>query len=117
MLSRLQVSAHPEQMLALLGRQGRRLLSAQRLHLVFQFTHGREGGIPPPLEFGGNKAIVGINHVILASSPDRLVSPLLERQLDLASFLASHMLAFRDARTAASTPSGCSNRTISAPTA
>ena len=50
----LQVSPHLQQTLALLGAQGRRPLSEQRLQLLLQRAYGREGGIPPALELASD---------------------------------------------------------------
>src|ERR1039458_4377004 len=82
--------------ICLLGAQGRRPLSEQRLQLLLQRAYSREGGIPPPLELAGDKTIVRIDSVILSSRPGCFVPRLLERQLGLALFLARLVLAFRD---------------------
>src|ERR1700692_1369803 len=92
----LQVSPHLQQTLALLGAQGRRPLSEQRLQLLLERAYGRGGGIPSPLELASDKTIVRIDRVILSSRPGCLVPRLLERQLELALFLARLVLAFRD---------------------
>ena len=96
MPSSLQVSPHLQQTLALLCTQGRRPLSKQRLQLLLECAYGREGGIPPPLEFASDQTIIRIDRVILSARPGCLVSRLFERQLDLALFFARLVLAFRD---------------------
>src|ERR1700692_4519429 len=96
MPSGLQVSTPLRQPLPLLGTQGRRSLSDQRLQLLLQHVHRCEGGIPPPLELAGDKTIVRIDSVILPPRPGCLVSRLFERQLKLALFLARLALAIRD---------------------
>jgi hypothetical protein len=85
-----------QQTLALLGAQGRRPLSKQRLQFLLQRAYGRQRSIPPPLKFAGNKAVVRIDRVILSPRPGRLIPSLLERQLKLTLFLARLLLALRD---------------------
>jgi hypothetical protein len=58
-----------QQTLPLLGTQCRRSLSDQRLQLLLEDVHRREGGIPPPFEFAGNKTIVRIDSIILRWTP------------------------------------------------
>src|SRR5215213_2662299 len=117
MPSGLQVGTHLQQTLPFLGIQRRRSLSDQRLQLLLEHLHRREGGIPPPLELAGNKTIVRIDSVILPPRPGCLVSCLFERQLKLALFLASLVLAVRDCTDRRIDAERCSKRTISAPTA
>ena len=96
MPSLLQIRTHLQQTPAFLGAQGRRSLPDQRLKLVLQRAYAREAGIPPPLEFCSDKTIVRIDRVILAARPGRLVSRLLECQLDLTLLVASLLLMFCD---------------------
>lgn len=79
---RVQVRAHLQQPLALLGTQGRRLLPDLFLKLSFQPAHGRKRGFPAPLEFTGDEAVVGIDRVVSPPRPGCLIACLLERQLD-----------------------------------
>src|SRR6202166_4120298 len=69
---------------------------SQGATLLLERAYGREGGIPSPLELASDKTIVRIDRVILSSRPGCLVPRLLERQLELALFLARLVLAFRD---------------------
>src|SRR3954451_8975726 len=64
MPSGLQGGTHLQQTLPFLGIQRRRSLSDQRLQLLLEHLHRREGSIPPPLELAGNKTIVRIDSVI-----------------------------------------------------
>jgi hypothetical protein len=46
---------------------------------------GEEALVPASFQFSGDKAVIGINRIILAPRPRCLVARLFERELDLAS--------------------------------
>ena len=61
----------------------------QSLQLGLQIADDRQALVPAVLQFGGDKAIVGVDGIVLTTRAADLVARLLERQFELPSFVVA----------------------------
>src|SRR6516162_7425404 len=81
------------QLCAILGRQrGRILRVSERFELDLEVAQLDQLFVPAPLQFAGDQPIVGIDHIILATSPGGLVLGVLDCILDLLALVAMSLV-------------------------
>ena len=88
-----QVGAQLQKPVALFWSYRRLPLARDELQLILKLSLVEEAFIPAPLQFRSDEPVVGIDRIILAARPSRLVSGLLKRQLGLTTLLVRLCIA------------------------
>jgi hypothetical protein len=113
----LHIGAKAHEMLAFLLVENWRAALIKFLEFVFEPAHVDELAVPPPFEFARDEAVIWIDGIILPACVRGFENARFNDNSTCRRFSAASNLRCSIACSAASTPSGFSKRTTSAPTA